>query len=504
MYDSIIFTDTNQTHGVFKSIGAYKCAYILRRAGYTCLVIDLATHFNKEEMSTILQKCISNRTLFVGFSSTFLYRKLTGSVELLNLGAENEIQLVQQIKYLNKNCKIVLGGAQATEYISLKYVDYSVIGYAEFSILSLANHLRQGTPLENSHRNISGVVIIDDRFGKGYDFASSNFSWTEFDISSCKVLPIEISRGCIFRCKFCSYPMNGKNQLDFMRSEEALYTELQSNYDMFGIQEYSFIDDTFNDNDFKLDMMLRVVGRLTFKPRFWAYLRLDLISSRPGSIDKLYDIGLRSTYFGIETLNKKTGLIIGKGYDRSKQIETLNQIRNKFGNEIITHGSFIVGLPGESVESIKSSHAALLSGDIPLHSYIFSGLGIYKSSTAANMSDISKNYPAFGYEEIPNSPNTGLVNWKNEHMTSQEANVLATHFNKTGYDSGKFYLSGQAATGLRNIGYSSEELHNTKFNEFDWSEADLRKDNFIAAYKEKLNKHIDLDLYSQVCYNTVS
>jgi radical SAM superfamily enzyme YgiQ (UPF0313 family) len=34
-------------------------------------------------------------------------------------------------------------------------------------------------------------------------------------VGGAKVLPIEIARGCIFKCKFCSYPLNGKQNLDF-------------------------------------------------------------------------------------------------------------------------------------------------------------------------------------------------------------------------------------------------------------------------------------------------
>lgn len=494
MYDVVIFTDTNQTHGVFKSIGSRKCSYVLQQAGFTCLVIDLATHFSLEELLIIVEKCVSDRTLFVGFSSTFINNATSGPYQLLNLGSDNELSLVQHIKQQNTNCKIVLGGSQATESMPVKYIDYSVIGYAEFSVLSLANHLKYGTALENSYKNIFGVIVVDDRYGKRYEFSSSMFAWTDFDIAECKVLPIEISRGCIFKCKFCSYPMNGKNQLDFMRTEESLLAEMQDNYDRFGIYEYSFIDDTFNDNDFKLDMMLRVTRRLTFRPRFWAYLRLDLLASRPGTIEKLYDIGLQSTYFGIETLNRKTGMIIGKGYDRAKQIEALCQIRNKYGNEIITHGSFIVGLPEESIESVQNTHDMLMSGGIPLHSFIFSGLGIYKSVASANMSDISKNYAQYGYEEIidPNYKTLNLVQWKSAYMTLVDANTLAKQFNTAGYSSGNFYISGQAATGLRNLGYSSDMLRNTKFNQFDWSDASARMDNYLIRYKQALNKKLDI------------
>lgn len=490
MHNAIIFTDTNQQHGVFKSIGAPKIASVLRQAGFTCLVIDYATFFSLEELLSVVARAVSSSTLFVGFSSTFIMRA-RGRYELLNLGEENEVTLVAAIKKMNPNCKIVLGGSQATPNISVKYIDYSILGYAEASVLSLAYHLRDSTPLRNSHRNIHGVTIVDDRFGKEYDFIGSSFSWDSFDAANITVLPIEIARGCIFNCKFCAYPLNGKQQLDFMKSEEAIFTELQENYDRFGVTQYTFIDDTFNDNEYKLDMLLRVVKRLSFTPTFWAYIRLDLLTTRAGSLEKLFDIGLRSTYFGIETLNKQTGLIIGKGYDRAKQIAMLEKIRVKYGNQLITHGSFIVGLPKESVESVTSTANALMSGDIPLHSYIFTGLGIYKPGPAV-ASDISKNFTKYGYEEVPSDTPSPLVyKWKNEHMTNFIADAMAREFNQAGYKSGKFHVSGQTGTGLRNLGYSDEYVRETKFNEVNWDESTVRRNQFVAEYKILLDRKLN-------------
>jgi hypothetical protein len=488
MYDAVIFTDTNQTHGVFKSIGPSKISYVLRQHGFTCLIIDLATHFTIDELLTIILRCVSSRTLFVGISSTFILR-LPGPLRLLQLTPDEENRFVQGIRAVNKSCKIVLGGSQATPNTTHKHIDYSILGYAEASILSLAYHLRDGTALKYSHKNINGVIVIDDRFGKDYPFTDSNFSWDSFDVANYTVLPIEIARGCIFNCRFCSYPLNGKKQLDFLKPEEAIYSELLDNYERFGITNYSFIDDTFNDSDFKLDMMLRVVKRLPFRPRFWAYLRLDLITTRPDSIAKLYDIGLQSTYFGIETLNRKTGMIIGKGYDRTKQIKMIEQIRTAYGNDIIMHGSFIVGLPHESVKSVNSTADALFDGSIPLHSYIFSGLHISKPGPTI-LSDISKNYAKYGYEELIES-DTSVFKWKNEHMTIDEAYAMADDFNRRGHASDRFHVSGQSATGLRNLGCSEDYVRETKFNQIDWPDMDQRKITFVEKYKELLDKKLN-------------
>ena len=353
MYDAVIFTDVTDTVTIYKAIGAYKIANTLRQQGYSCLVVDHLHAFTLEELKQIINKSVSINTLFVGFSTTFFNSTLNsvngdGSLTysstlsgVIPQGIDFQNELIHYIKTINYNCKIVVGGTKAHANINDRNIDYSIIGYGEVSTLALANHLKSKTPIPNSYKNLHGVTIVDNRTNEGFDFVNSRFEWQDLDVGNAKVLPLEIARGCIFKCKFCSYPLNGKQNLDFIRHSDILYEEIQSSYDKFGVSNFYILDDTFNDSTYKLDILHDTINRLTFQPKFWAYTRLDLIAQNNGLIDKLYDIGLRGIYFGIETLHKRTGLIIGKGFDRAKQINTIKQIRERYGNQVTMHGSFI-------------------------------------------------------------------------------------------------------------------------------------------------------------------
>lgn len=473
MYDTIIFTDVVDSVTVYKAIGAYKIANTLRQHGYTCLVVDHLHSLSLDDAKQIITKYLSQKSLFVGFSNTFT----PGAVDY-----ENE--LISHIKSINNNCKIVLGGTKATALIQNRNIDYSIISYAEYSIIQLANHLRNGSPLE-SYKNIYGVNIIDNRKNAEYDFVNSKFEWTDLDVGGAKVLPIEISRGCIFKCKFCSYPLNGKQNLDFIRHSDNLYQELQSSYDRFGIQDFYILDDTFNDNEYKLDILHNTIKRLNFTPKFWAYTRLDLIAQNNNLIDKLYDIGLRGIYFGIETLNKRTGLIIGKGFDRDKQIKTIEKIRNRFDNEVMLHGSFILGLPEEPIESMEKTFTQLMDGTIPLHSFIFQGLRLYKDEVVPFNSEIGKNYTNYGYRDIGTDINSRVINWENNYSNYQFVENLATTFNSLAQKD-RIYLSKQIGLSLKNFGYSEEYICNTKFKDVNWSEVKQRKAEYIENYKKMI------------------
>jgi radical SAM superfamily enzyme YgiQ (UPF0313 family) len=252
------------------------------------------------------------------------------------------------------------------------------------------------------------------------------------------------------------------------------------------VENFYILDDTFNDNEYKLDVLLQAIKRLTFQPKFWAYTRLDLIAQNNSLIDKLYDIGLRGIYFGIETLNKRTGLIIGKGFDRDKQINTITKIRNRFDNKVLMHGSFILGLPEEPIDSMRHTFNQLMDESIPLHTFIFHGLRLSKSESVPFNSELGKNFKDYGYTEINIDVNSTTVNWRNEHLDHTMAIGLANEFNGAAQNSNRLYIPGQLGFSLKNLGYNDDYISNTKYKELDWTQITIRKDLYIAKYKETL------------------
>ena len=64
-----------------------------------------------------------------------------------------------------------------------------------------------------------------------------------------KILPLEVARGCIFKCNFCSFPLNGKGKGEAIRDFSYIRDELIENYELYGIEDYWLTDDTFNDDN---------------------------------------------------------------------------------------------------------------------------------------------------------------------------------------------------------------------------------------------------------------
>ena len=232
-YDAIIFTDMTDYSIPIKTSGAYKIASHLRHYGYSVKVIDnfvwiLKNH--KESLFKYLQERIGTTTLFVGFSTTFMspfkmdkFKKTRGQTKKED-SVENFSTLMRFLKTQHPQVKIVLGGqgVQTGMIFDLyKEIDYWIKGLAEDNILEFITKLKSG---------IKQPRIIEDNFlASEYNFRESiPMFGLQDNVFQNEVLPIEISRGGRFKCKFCSYPLLGRKPSDkYIRSEESLYKALK-------------------------------------------------------------------------------------------------------------------------------------------------------------------------------------------------------------------------------------------------------------------------------------
>lgn len=499
MYDYIFFTDVTDTVIIYKAIGVYKLAHQLRKKGKKCLVVDHLHTWSFEEIKELIDVSVGKRTLAIGFSNTFFKSTENSEIQenggitygihnvnnLFPQGKDYENKFVSYVKSINPNIKIILGGAKTTQNMSNKNIDIAVQGFAEPAILELNDRFENNDTFTRNEKNIWGIVVMNkDKAGSGHIFSENDFKWTKTDVVNHRLLDLETARGCIFKCKFCSFPLIGKKKLDYIKKSSLIEYEIKENWEKYGVKDYYILDDTFNDTDVKIDEILKSIEKLNFQPKFWAYTRLDLLTAK-NQIDKLYDMGLHSMYFGIETLNPKTAKAISKGSDRSKQIEKVQEIKSKYP-EVRMHGSFILGLPGESIESVTKTFEMCQSQELPLHSYDFKALHLNDSKYFNWSSDLDRNYSEYGYISKSVDPATGLRDWSNEYTNFDEVAELSNQFNQEARIKDHFKIPGQLSFGLKNYNYSDSYIRNTRYRDIDWYEITQNKEKFIFEYKKKL------------------
>lgn len=511
----IILADHTDPVFLQKMLGPYKVAHELRQSGIEVCVIQHLHIFSYDELKYILKNIISDNTLFVGINSIFYQstenvsilddNKLAsaGGIEYANRelgmmlphGKSKNADFKQFIRGLNPKCKIVLGGPDAIDADYAKDFDYVIVGYADLSIVNLTKHLMDSSiTLKKSFKSIYGPIILNDNKAEGFDFVNSTLIYKDYDaILPNEVLTIEISRGCIFKCAFCSYPLNGKKKLDYIKHEELLYREFLDNYERFGVTRYMFADDTFNDSKDKVEMIYNISKKLPFQLEYWAYVRLDLFGAHKDQIEMAFASGLRGCFFGIETFNEKTGDAIGKGSPKEKQLATLKYIKDKWGDEVMLHGSFIFGLPYEDIDSIKRTQDILLSKDSNLDSFGVRELFLYSHTREKEFSsDLDLNYEKYGYRIIGEKP--PFLIWDNGYMTSETAHQLAKEVLDESEQNGSRMISSNGAFFIANLDYELSFARNKKIIDFPWHTIDLKKQERARLYKDTLCKELGIPL----------
>lgn len=510
----ILITDHTDTVFLTRSIGPHKIAHELRLSGYEVAVLNFAHIFSFEEILHILQNLISARTLFVGFNNMF-YKSIKNQrvVEgqglvydekeigtMLPHGKDKNAEITRFIKGLNPNCRTVLGGPTAQDISLNSDFDFVVIGYADTSIINLANYIAGKELLLKSHRSIHGPTIINDSTAANFDFVNSNLSYRSYDcILPGETLTIEISRGCIFKCAFCNYPLNGKKKLDFIKSSESIKSEFLQNYEKYRITRYIFSDDTFNDSIEKIQLIHDISKQLPFKLEYWAYVRLDLLAAHPETIDLMFDSGLRGCHFGIETFNAEVGKRIGKGMPKEKQLAALRYIKSKWGDQVMLHGSFISGLPGETEESIQETLTELLDENCPLDSWFIQSTRIQNHIGNPNTEFISKieqNPEEYGYKNIRPMENSGYLDWETDFMSRSRAEEIATQHQLYVQQSGAVKISGLTSFYIAGLGFDLAHSTNARANAVDWYAIVIKKDQRVAEYKQRFYSEFGIPVYS--------
>lgn len=512
--NAIILSDYTDDYVMIKTAGPYAVATALRNAGIETAVIHHLSGFSVSEIKHMLSNLVSDQTLFVGVNNFFYKNIGSDSYEIgtvLPHGKRFNSEIKELIKNKNAECKLILGGPGSTDIAENSDFNYLLVGYSDMSIVNFAQHLiDKKVPLLKSYKSILGPVIVNDSKAEGFDFVNSQIVYEDHDgIMPGETLTIEISRGCIFQCAFCSYPLNGKKKLDFIKSKENLINEFTCNYEKYKVTRYVFSDDTVNDSPEKCKMLYEISKELPFKLEWWGYIRLDLMTAHPETVDWLFDSGLRSASFGIETLNAKTGAAIGKGGSRNKMFTTLKYIKDKYGDSVELASGFIFGLPHEDMDSMKNTINFLVNGDHCLDTWIFNPLMI-RSSTGSYtndfLSEVDRNPKKYGYTDLGDGSLSydrrtrvggDSMNWKNQYTTREEVVELCNAANtmQTAKTTGDPVIKGLTAFFLSSYGIPLDLLLCKPHKKEQTMLLNARKQSRLKEYKNILYKTMNIAPY---------
>lgn len=415
-----IFTDTSFNA---RRIGSYRIASALRKIDVDVEVIDFLSDWNIDNLLSILDKFSNIEWIGISLTYSNFYEDKIKASKLTDLSDLDEKKFINYFR--KRNIPIVLGGANADVVKNFVENYIIVLGYADNAIIKLHNNIIKSTPIKHETIN-NNMVIFSDRDYSNIELDNTETFYECNDyIKSYELLPIEISRGCIFKCKFCEFPYLGKKPGTYIRPKENIKSDILRAYTQFGSKTFLFVDDTFNDSIEKMQLIADIRKELEIPFEFWSYGRLDLLSRHEDMFNLIPSTGWTAITLGVETLNKKSGSSIGKGADPERQKNTLIKLRQTYP-DLYLQANLIVGLPYSSKEDIKESIDWFLSTNVVNYLRIVP-LDIRDPTNKTTGSEFSKNPNKFGYEII--STDSLRYSWKNNTWTLTEAQNFANEMN---------------------------------------------------------------------------
>ena len=156
-------------------------------------------------------------------------------------------------------------------------------------------------------------------------------------------------RGCPAKCSFCLWPQTIGGHYYRAKSPEAVYQEMIQAKSLFGdsVREYMFDDDTFTIDKPRAIAISEYLKKLKITWSCNARANLDY-----DTLKTLRDNGLRLLLVGFESGNQEILDGIRKGIKLEVARKFMENCR-KLG--ITVHGTFIIGLPNESPETIEET-----------------------------------------------------------------------------------------------------------------------------------------------------
>jgi len=507
---TVIFSDVLAS-GYGKSAGPYKIASQLRKSGFTCQVIEFFSYLKIEEIFAVIDRFVDKDTIWVGISTTFLFA-LEQDIDKMAEAYKTDYRLYGQysrpvtdydsaypfdalvmreifayIKSKSSTVKIVVGGARAgqAQFHDAKhkkvYADYYIQGYADDSIIVFTKWLHdQSNTRPRFDINYRNLIKSNQQY-EYQEFNTSGIKFLKTDIiESDEYLPIEIARGCVFKCKFCNFPLLGKKRGDYTRTKETLLEEFTYNYETFGTTKYMFMDETTNDSIEKVEFLHDITSSLPFKITWGGYARLELHSKYPEMAALMRETGLSYVQYGIETFNKKAGEVVGKGLDPEKTKKILHDIKSQWKQDVKITSGFIIGLPYETDESLQYMEDYFMSDECSLDAWNLIPLIMTKGLDSL----FGQNPEKYGYS-FTDLPNSTKYEWHNAYnnMSFVEC-LLRTHKMKIN-TAHKNTTNTWINMRLQNIGYTKVEADTINIFEYNLKHAIIaeqvrnKKDDYL-------------------------
>jgi radical SAM superfamily enzyme YgiQ (UPF0313 family) len=293
-------------------------------------------------------------------------------------------EIAAEIRRRRPGVPIVGGGHHATMNVSesLQHVDYVIRGYAEGSFVELIEDLHKGVRTPRG----AAVSYIDPLTGRQVDNPAMPGTpiGAAADLDTIvgyrdliernrrnvhsygTYLPLSYwSRGCAFKCHFCSVPLADDPRMAYRTTSEVVEDvskQLAFYRYPYLLPKVWLIDDNFGQHREPTRVFLRELAEAKLPCRFVVQARVE-IGRDPELLDLMKKAGFTSVYVGVESINNDSLDQMNKRSSIEKVEQAINAIHKAgmmvvsllmFGNDGDRPG--VAGTTLKVLRKLKVSH----------------------------------------------------------------------------------------------------------------------------------------------------
>jgi len=280
-------------------------------------------------------------------------------------GFPGDIRLSQKIKEANPNIRIAFVGPHvsvlpekslrdcpAIDFVCRKEFDYAVVNYAKGMPLEQipgVSFLKDGRIVHNPDapqiQDLDALPHVTEVYKRDLDVTRYNVPFLLHPYVS-----LYTTRGCPAQCTFCLWPQTLSGHPWRKRSTDDVAAEMARARQYWpGVKEFFFDDDTFNIQKART---VELCAKL--KPLGLTWSCTSRVTTDYETLKAMKEAGCRLLIVGYESGDPQILKNIKKGatVERARQF---TRDCHKLG--LVVHGDFILGLPGETRETINNTIA---------------------------------------------------------------------------------------------------------------------------------------------------
>lgn len=324
-------------------------------------LLYLSTYL-KKKLNNCVEIYIADLRLKSGFDRNEFYGAVSSfkpdivGITSLSVEIDETLELARFVKEKFAGARLIIGGPLASSehaYLAkLDLFDNIVVGEGE-EVLSA---------IVEEHPAAKDMILYSNDFSE-IDMNFTNFpDYSLIDLNTYfnletheafqvnrEAVPIFTSRGCPFNCGFCLHMFGKKVRF---RSLENVIAEIEYLVNEYKIKEIQIEDDIFNIKKERVAKFFSMLNEknIRLSISFPNGLKYDFLDEEIIILFKAN--GVYRVPLGIESVSDKIMDLISKRHNFRK-LESAIQLLDKYN--ILTHGFFITGFPGEDIEDLRMS-----------------------------------------------------------------------------------------------------------------------------------------------------